>query len=65
MVDFYDVYVQNPSIIKQEDLNFMINSTKDFISQCKKHKIDYKAILFNTVGNRRKVDEILKFYGVE
>ena len=65
MVEFYDIYIQKPSIIKQDDLNFMKNSTKDFIVDCKKRGINYRAILQKEVGDAKKVDAILKFYGVE
>lgn len=65
MVEFYDIYIQKPSIIKQDDLNFMKNSTKDFIADCKKRGINYRAILQKEVGDAKKVDAILKFYGVE
>lgn len=65
MVEFYDIYIQKPSIIKQDDLNFMKNSTKDFIADCKKRGINYRAILQKEVGDAKRVDAILKFYGVE
>lgn len=65
MVEFYDIYIQKPSIIKQDDLNFMKSSTKDFIADCKKRGINYRAILQKEVGDAKKVDAILKFYGVE
>ena len=65
MSEFYDLYIQNPNNIKQDDLNFMKKSTKEFIADCKKHWIDYRAILLKEVWDKRKVDAILKFYGVE
>jgi hypothetical protein len=37
MSEFYDLYIQNPNNIKQDDLNFMKKSTKEFIADCKKH----------------------------
>ena len=36
MTEFYDLYIQNPNNIKQDDLNFMKESTKEFIADCKK-----------------------------
>ena len=36
MVEFYDIYTQNPNIIKQDDLSFMKESTIGFIADCKK-----------------------------
>ena len=65
MTEFYDLYIQNPNNIKKSDLDFMKKSTKEFIADCKKRGIDYKAILLMEVWDKRKVDEILKFYGVE
>ena len=65
MPEFYDLYKRNPVNIKQVDLTFMIESTKDFIAQCKKYNIDYRAILLKELGDKKKVDELLKFYGVE
>ena len=65
MIEFYDIYIQNPNNIKQDDLNFMKNSTKKFIADCKKRGIDYRAILLKEVWDEKKVDAILKFYGVE
>ena len=65
MTEFYDLYIQNPNNIKQDDLNFMKKSTKEFIADCKKHWINYRAILQKKVWDKKKVDEILKFYGIE
>lgn len=65
MPEFYDLYKRNPVNIKQVDLTFMIESTKDFIAQCKEYNIDYRAILLKELGDKKKVDELLKFYGVE
>ena len=65
MVEFYDIYTQNPNIIKQDDLSFMKESTIGFIADCKKHNIDYRAILLKELGDKKKVDDLLKFFGVE
>lgn len=65
MVEFYDIYTQNPNIIKQDDLSFMKKSTIGFIADCKKFNIDYRAILLKELGDKKKVEELLKFYGVE
>ena len=64
MVEFYDIYKTNPNIIKQDDLDFMRKSTKEFIADCIKNWIDYKAILLKEVWDPKKVDEILKFYEI-
>ena len=65
MVEFYNLYLQNPNIIKKEDLNFMKESTKGFIEDCKKQNIDYKAILRKELGDEQKVKDLMKFYGAE
>jgi len=65
MLKFYDIYTRNPEIVKKEEIDFMKKSTKECISQCKKYWIDYKAILLKEVWDKKKVDAILKFYGVE
>ena len=65
MTEFYDLYKRNPVNIKQVELTFMIESTKRFIAQCKEYNIDYRAILLKELGDKKKVDELLKFYGVE
>lgn len=65
MIEFYNIYVVNSSNIKQDDLLFMKDSTKGFISSCIKYWIDYRAILLKEVWDMKKVDAILKFYGVE
>ena len=49
MTEFYDLYIQNPNNIKKSDLDFMKKSTKEFIADCKKRGIDYKAILLKEV----------------
>ena len=65
MVEFYDIYTQNPNIIKQDELSFMKESTIRSIANCKKRNIDYRAILLKELGDKKKVEELLKFYGVE
>ena len=65
MTEFHDVYKQNPANIKHNDLEFMIKSTKEFISDCKERNIDYKAILRKELGDDKKVKDLLKFYGIE
>ena len=65
MTEFYDLCIQNPNNIKQSDLDFMKKSTKEFITDCKKRGINYRTILLKEVWDKKKVDAILKFYGVE
>ena len=65
MEKFYDTYIQTPNIVKQEDIDFMRSAAKEIIASCKEYWIDYKAILLKEVWDKKKVDAILKFYGVE
>ena len=65
MPEFYDLYERNPAIIKQEELTFMIESAELMIASCKKYNIDYHAILLKELGDKKKVDDLLKFYGIE
>ena len=65
MQEFYDIYTRNPDIVKQEELGFMRESAKEITASCKKYNINYRAILQKEVGDSKKVDAILRFYGVE
>lgn len=65
MIEFYEIYIRSPSTVKKEDIDFAKESTKTIIGDCKKYWIDYRAILLKEVWNAKKVDEILKFYGIE
>ena len=65
MGKFYDTYIQTPDIVKQEDIDFMRKSAKEIIASCKEYWINYRAILLKEVWDMKKVDAILKFYGVE
>ena len=65
MVEFYDIYIQSPNNIKQDDLSFMKESTTGFIADCNKRGINYKAILRKELGDEQKVKDLLKFYGIE
>ena len=65
MMEFYNMYNDKPGIIKDEEIKFMKEHTKEIIEDCKKFGIDYRAILLKEVWDKRKVEEILKFYGVE
>ena len=63
--EFYETYIRNPNIVKQSEIDFMKKRTKEVIADCKKYWIDYRAILLKEVWDMKKVDAILKFYGVE
>jgi len=65
MIKFYNIYIISPNTIKKEDIDFAKESTKKVIADCKKRDIDYRAILLEVWLDAKKVDEILKFYGVE
>ena len=65
MIEFYEIYIRIPSTVKKEDIDFAKESTKTIVGDCKKYWIDYRAILLKEVWDKRKVEEILKFYGVE
>lgn len=65
MQEFYDIYTRNPSIVKQDEIDFMKKSAKEIIASCKKHWINYRAILIKEVWDKKKVDKILKFYDIE
>ena len=37
MVEFYEIYIKNPSTVKKEDINFAKKSTETIVSDCKKY----------------------------
>lgn len=37
MLKFYEIYNENPDIVRQEELDFMVKSTKEVIAECKKY----------------------------
>ena len=65
MIDFYSLYIKNPNNIKKEEIERSKELLKRVIPDCKKYWIDYRAILLKEVWDRKKVDEMLRFYGVE
>ena len=68
MVGYYNAYIQNPNDVDEVRLN-RLKAVKELatiiIEDCDKRGIDYRAIILKEVGDRRKLDEILKFYDVE
>ena len=64
-VRFYNLYKNNPSTVLPGEIKQAKEYTADFINGCKKYNIDYKAILRKELGDDKKVEELLKFYGVE
>ena len=65
MIEFYEIFKRSPEIVKQSDIAVMRKSTQKIIADCKKNNIDYRAILLKEVGDEKKVEAMLKFYGVE
>ena len=65
IIKFYHIYERNPKIVRQEEIAQAKENAKRFINDCIKHWINYRAILLKEVWDKRKVEEILKFYGVE
>ena len=68
MVGYYNAYIQNPNDVDEVRLN-RLKAVKELatiiIEDCEKRGIDYRAIILKEVGDRRKLDEILKFYDIE
>ena len=64
MVEFYDIYITSPNIVKQDDLVFMKEATIELINQCKEYRIDYRTILLKETRDGKKVEAILKFYEI-
>ena len=56
LVKFYNLYKNNPSSIKQNEINHMMRSAKEIVQDCKEYGIDYKAKL---------PLEVRKFYGID
>ena len=65
IIKFYHIYERNPKIVRQEEIAQTRENAKLFINDCIKHWINYRAVLLKEVWDKRKVEEILKFYGVE
>ena len=62
---FYNRYKKDPSSIKAEEVRQWKEKWRQVIQWCKDLWIDYKAKLLKEVWDKRKVDAILKFYGIE
>ena len=66
IVKFYNIYQRSPNIVKESEINQAKWNAEHFIKDCKKFWINYRAILLKEVWwDAKKVDAILKFYGVE
>ena len=62
---FYNLYKENPSIVRQDEIKQAKELTTSVFANCQKYNIDYKAELRKELGDDKKVAELLKFYGVE
>jgi hypothetical protein len=62
IISFYDSYNILPDPKRLESFKPKVIKA---ISLCKHYKIDYKAKLRKELGDDKKVQELLKFYGVE
>ena len=56
LVQFYNLYKEDPNSVKQENLEWMLGNAKEIVQDCKEYNIDYKKEL---------TPEMLKFYGIE
>jgi hypothetical protein len=65
MASFYSLYIKNPNNVRPEEIDKSKRLLQRVIPDCKKYNINYRAILLEELGDAKKVDAILKFYGVE
>jgi len=65
MIKFYSLYIKNPNNVRPEEIKKSKELLQRVIPDCKEYWIDYKAILLKEIWDKKKVDAILKFYGVE
>jgi hypothetical protein len=56
LVQFYNLYKEDPNSVKKEDLEWTLGHAKRVYNDCKEYNIDYKKEL---------TPEMLKFYGIE
>ena len=63
---FYNRYhMKDKQAIPPDEIQAWKNKAKEVFIRCKDINLDYKAILRKELGNDKKVQELLKFYGVE
>ena len=66
MVWFYNRYKnENLPIITAEEKKCWDDKAKIVIEGCRELNLDYKAILQKELGDKKKVEDMLKFYGAE
>ena len=56
LIEFYNLYKNNPSSVKQEDLVRMKNNAKNVIKRCKQYNINYKTKIS---------PEVRRFYDID
>ncbi len=61
LAKLYNLYQQAPQAEREIDKK----SANYIIEDCKKRNIDYRAILLKELGDKKKVDDLLKLFGVE
>lgn len=61
LAKLYNLYQQAPQAEREIDKE----SANYIIEDCKKRNIDYRAILLKELGDKKKVDDLLKLFGVE
>ena len=62
---FYKNFIKNPSNIKDNEIQKATNVAKDVIKNSQKYWIDYKALLLEHLWDKKKVEDLLKFYWIE
>lgn len=65
LINYYDLCQSNPNAIKKDELDETKAFARRTIQRCETHWINYRAVLLKEVWDRKKVEEILKFYDVE
>ena len=58
-VKLYNLYQQAPQAERK------MPDIKGYIKDCKENNIDYRAVLRKELGDEKKVNELLKFFGIE
>jgi hypothetical protein len=65
IIRYYLLCVNYPSAVVSNEVKETAEYAKHVIGRCKEYNIDYKAILCKELGEEKKVNELLKFYGIE
>ena len=65
IVKYYNLCIKSPETNDENEMRVVKNAAKDIIQTCKNYWIDYKALILKEVWDKKKVDNVLKFYGVK